>query len=340
MIAVIVSLGIALYLSYSIKTTVIYFIVLLGICWMIGMFKTDAEAFIPEIQLIPKTEPQLLSVLQEPDLPVENATKDTDLPAIDFSTDTSDPLSLAAFYARNYGLMPQLVQAVMIQETGGTLDPTLVSPKGAAGLMQLMPGTAERYGLTKDERFIPEKAIEAGVKYLKFLDDKFNGNTNLVLAAYNAGEGRVMKYKGIPPFKETQNYVKRIIATIGGIYFHGGNCHDESCLSVKEGARAGGQSSPELFKLASEVQNRVNIIWFPAFNDKFPHKGKGHREGRAFDVTLVYLKQLEKSIATIKEIGQELGLNLVIIDEYTYPSEGSTGGHLHVEIKKEKKERE
>ena len=321
MIAVALSLGIALYLSYTVKTTVIYFVSLLGICWMVGMF--NAEAFIP-VQLTPKMEPPMLSVLQEPDLP-----------AIDFSTDTSDPLSLAKFYALKYGLMPTLVQAVMIQETGGTLDPTLVSKAGAAGLMQLMPGTARQYGLTNDERFIPEKAIEAGVKHLKYLAGKYDGNTNLVLAAYNAGEGRVKEYKNqIPPFKETQNYVKRITAIIGGVYFHGGNCHDESCLSFKEGARDGGKSSPELFKLASEVQNRVNIIWFTCFNDKFPHKGQGHKEGRAFDVTVVYLTQLEKSIATIREIGQELGIDLKILDEYTSPSGRATGGHLHVEIVK------
>lgn len=312
---VIISLGLSLYLSYSIKTTVIYFCCFIGILWLLGVSQE-------------KPKPQLMQVLTDNQIEI---IKEPEMPALDVFTDTGDYLSLARFYAEKHNVNPELIWGVMLQETGGTLNPNLVSPKGAAGLMQFMPKTGEQYGLSKADRFNPEKAIEAGVRHIKYLRTLFDDD-RLVLAAYNAGEGNVREYKGIPPFKETQGYVKRIWAMMNGFSFHGGRCENISCLSLKEGATAGGKSLPELVKLAITVQNQVPIIWFSSLNDGFPHAGKGHREGRAFDVVLVYPFQRQQAIEKIKEIAEKASLTVKIIDEYSYPSARSTGGHLHVEI--------
>jgi soluble lytic murein transglycosylase-like protein len=92
--------------------------------------------------------------------------------------------------------------------------PGVVSPKGARGLMQLMPGTAAHFGVRKP--FDPAENIMGGTKYLKKLLENFNGRVDLVLAGYNAGEGAVLKYGGnVPPYRETRNYVQRISKRYG-----------------------------------------------------------------------------------------------------------------------------
>ncbi|MCP5451888.1 MAG: lytic transglycosylase domain-containing protein [Gammaproteobacteria bacterium] len=104
---------------------------------------------------------------------------------------------------------PALVHAVISQES--SYNPTAGSPKGAAGLMQLMPATAARFGLTAAERFDAAKNIRAGIRYLKVLSRLFGGDLDLILAGYNAGEGAVLKYgRRIPPYRETQTYVRRV----------------------------------------------------------------------------------------------------------------------------------
>lgn len=104
---------------------------------------------------------------------------------------------------------PDLVHAVISQES--RYNPTAGSPKGAAGLMQLMPATAARFGLTPAERFDAAKNIRAGIRYLKVLSRLFGGDLDLILAGYNAGEGAVLKYgRRIPPYRETQTYVRRV----------------------------------------------------------------------------------------------------------------------------------
>ena len=109
--------------------------------------------------------------------------------------------------ARRHGLDPLLVHAVIRAESN--FDPRAVSPKGAAGLMQLMPETAQRYGV--DNRFDPAQNVDGGVRYLRDLMSMFNGNLSLALAAYNAGEGAVIKYgRRIPPYPESQQYVVRV----------------------------------------------------------------------------------------------------------------------------------
>lgn len=100
-----------------------------------------------------------------------------------------------------------LVKAVMGVESA--FNPHAVSHKGAQGLMQLMPETAQRYGV--EDLFDPVQNVRAGVLYLKDLQKLFKNNTRLVLAAYNAGENAVLRYKGVPPYDETQDYVRKVM---------------------------------------------------------------------------------------------------------------------------------
>lgn len=116
--------------------------------------------------------------------------------------------------SRRYGIDPLLIYSQMHQESSFKLNAT--SHKGASGLMQLMPGTARRFGVTSI--YDPKQNIDAGVKYMRWLLDTFNGDVVLALAGYNAGEGAVMKYGGnVPPYRETQEYVRRISARYNAI---------------------------------------------------------------------------------------------------------------------------
>lgn len=115
--------------------------------------------------------------------------------------------------AKRHQVNPQVVAALIRQESAGKVR--AVSHKGARGLMQLMPATARRFGVRKEQLFIPEHNLEAGVRYLSWLIDQFPNDLARVLAAYNAGEGAVARYGGIPPYRETQNYVRRIFTNLG-----------------------------------------------------------------------------------------------------------------------------
>jgi len=114
--------------------------------------------------------------------------------------------------SRERGLDPRLVDALVRVESG--YNPRAESRKGAPGLMQLMPATASR--LDVDDPFDPEQNVRGGVRELDRLIDRYSGNLQLALAAYNAGEGAVEKYRGIPPYRETRDYVARIMSLYTG----------------------------------------------------------------------------------------------------------------------------
>jgi soluble lytic murein transglycosylase-like protein len=115
--------------------------------------------------------------------------------------------------AVRHSLNPHLIAAVIHVESA--FNPRAVSRKGACGLMQLLPATARRFGLRKrKDLFNPEKNVEAGVRYLKWLTRRFSGDVHKILAAYNAGEGAVERYGGIPPYRETQRYVRKVFGLL------------------------------------------------------------------------------------------------------------------------------
>ena len=113
--------------------------------------------------------------------------------------------------AVKHGVDPALVHAVV--EAESNYQPAARSQVGARGLMQVMPSTARDLGVTSARMlFDPEENLEAGVKYLKWLLERFDGDLTNAIAAYNAGPGAVQKYDGIPPFRETENYVKKVLS--------------------------------------------------------------------------------------------------------------------------------
>ena len=133
----------------------------------------------------------------------------------DIPTSGDKNLDLIIYHAgEREGVDPRFIHAVIWQES--KYDVTARSHAGAQGLMQLMPDTARRFGCTKPDD--PADNIEAGTKYLGWLLKRFSGNVPLALAGYNAGEGAVDKYNGVPPFSETQNYVRIISERYGKSY--------------------------------------------------------------------------------------------------------------------------
>lgn len=116
--------------------------------------------------------------------------------------------------ASRHNVPAKLIHSIILAESN--YDPWAVSKKGAVGLMQLMPATAREYGVV--DRYDPQQNIEGGVKYLKYLMKLFNGKTDLVLAAYNAGQEAIKKYNGIPPYNETINYIRKVTANYNKAY--------------------------------------------------------------------------------------------------------------------------
>jgi hypothetical protein len=110
-------------------------------------------------------------------------------------------------YSRQYGVDSNLVKSVIVAES--CFKTKALSHAGARGLMQLIPATAERFGVKNS--YLPDQNIRGGVKYLKFLLKRYQGNLEKTIAAYNAGEGKVDRYQGIPPYKETKQYVKNVL---------------------------------------------------------------------------------------------------------------------------------
>jgi soluble lytic murein transglycosylase-like protein len=143
---------------------------------------------------------------------VAKGTKPTELPWPEPPPNAPEVIvRFVKIVAPEYQLQPALVLAVMAQESG--FNPNIVSPKNAQGLMQLIPDTAKRFGVKNV--FDPTQNIRGGMAYLRWLLAYFEGDVRLALAAYNAGEGAVNRYRGVPPYAETRDYVRRITAALG-----------------------------------------------------------------------------------------------------------------------------
>ena len=124
---------------------------------------------------------------------------------VSIATEAPTPLELADAAADRYGLPRALVRSVMAAESG--FEPLAISPKGAIGLMQLMPGTAQVLGADPHD---PAQNVDAGTRYLRDLLEKYNYGLRHALAAYNAGPAAVDRYNGVPPYRETIDYIGRI----------------------------------------------------------------------------------------------------------------------------------
>lgn len=137
-------------------------------------------------------------------LPAESSFAGHSRPAMSVDRDGAERLVREA--AERHHIDPALIRAVIETESGW--NPTAKSSKGALGLMQLIPTTAVRFGV--NDAFSPQQNVDAGVRYLKTLLQRYNGNLDLALAAYNAGEGAVDRAHGIPAFRETRDYVQKV----------------------------------------------------------------------------------------------------------------------------------
>src|SRR6266478_4314495 len=137
-------------------------------------------------------------------LPPETSFTGKNRPGMNLDRDGAEKLVREA--AERHRVDPALVRAVI--ETVSNWNPSAVSRKGAVGLMQLIPTTAQRFGV--NNAYSPRENVDAGVKYLKTLLERYRGNLDLALAAYNAGEGAVDRAHGVPAFRETQSYVRKV----------------------------------------------------------------------------------------------------------------------------------
>src|SRR3984893_1100068 len=169
-------------------------------------------------------------------LPAESSFTGRDRPAMNIGRDGVEKLVREA--AERHRVDPALIRAVI--ETESNWNPRAYSHKGAGGLMQLIPTTAQRYGAF--DVFNPQQNIDAGVKHLKWLLERYNGNLDLALAAYNAGEGAVDRAHGIPAFRETRDYVQKV----QNAYFRPGS-----------GRMEGLWTNPHAIRKATDTSGRV-----------------------------------------------------------------------------------
>lgn len=132
--------------------------------------------------------------------------------------------------AERHSVSPALVEAVARVESG--FNPRALSHKGARGLMQVIPATGRRFGVRSDRLFDPEHNLAAGTAYLAWLSKRYRGNLDFVIAAYNAGEGAVDDHGGIPPYRETRDYVQRVKASLRSIEERVGTVTDDSMTTV------------------------------------------------------------------------------------------------------------
>ncbi|HEY2460169.1 MAG TPA: lytic transglycosylase domain-containing protein [Candidatus Acidoferrum sp.] len=137
-------------------------------------------------------------------LPSQTSFAGANRPAVNIDRDGAEKLVSEA--AERHRVDPRLVRAVIQTESGW--NPGAISRKGAVGLMQLIPTTAQRFGV--NDVLNPQQNVDAGVRYLKVLLERYNGNLDLALAAYNAGEGAVDRAHGVPAYRETRDYVHKV----------------------------------------------------------------------------------------------------------------------------------
>lgn len=174
------------------------------------VLQSSAKSNFGTLLLDPRVKQVNASIVkQAPQTSLQNAlTEATAVQANVQPSNKSQILNVVSQISKKHGVDEKLVQALIKQESG--FNPKAKSKSGAIGLMQLMPSTAKNLGVKDPYNTVQN--VEGGVKYLKSMLDKYNGNVILALAAYNAGPGAVDKYSGVPPYKETQNYVKNVLA--------------------------------------------------------------------------------------------------------------------------------
>ena len=184
--------------------------------WAVYLFQSAAEQGIEVARrLAAKLEsvaPDMPDCLRVPE-PAPLAAQMANWTPVDYSLIAPKKIvSLVGQMAPRFQVEPQLVLAIIAAESN--FNPQAVSPKNAQGLMQLIPETSQRFNVKNP--FDPAQNIRGGMTYLRWLLAYFEGDVALVAAAYNAGEGTVDRYKGVPPYLETRNYVKRVLRAFGG----------------------------------------------------------------------------------------------------------------------------
>ncbi len=175
---------------------------------------SGGRLILPLLRVERVLDDEIASESEAPTLPTEDSPTDFSLAYSESDRIPETPYGDLIYQAaRNQMLNPELVAAVVKAESSYRAD--VVSHKGARGLMQLMPATAQRFGVETRDLFDPEANLAAGTRYLAWLRQRFDDRLPLVLAAYNAGEGSVDRYEGVPPYGETRRYLSRIFATLG-----------------------------------------------------------------------------------------------------------------------------
>ena len=174
--------------------------------------------------------------------------------------------------AQHHGVSEGLVKAIMHTESGFNINAR--SPVGAQGLMQLMPATARRFNVSN--AYDPQQNIFGGVKYLSWLLKRFNGDTRLAIAAYNAGEGNVDKYGDVPPFRETRDYVKRVTSRYQNLYASGlgtplseskGNTPSGQVLAQSANYSTNTNNSTESVPMAKQYSRQIITLSDGTFTD-------------------------------------------------------------------------
>ena len=174
--------------------------------------------------------------------------------------------------AQHHGVSEGLVKAIMHTESGFNIHAR--SPVGAQGLMQLMPATARRFNVSN--AYDPQQNIFGGVKYLSWLLKRFNGDTRLAIAAYNAGEGNVDKYGDVPPFRETRDYVKRVTSRYQNLYASGlgtplseskGNTPSGQVLAQSTNYSPNISNNPESVPVAKQYSRQIITLSDGTFTD-------------------------------------------------------------------------